>query len=120
MRSEVASELDEEIRIHMEAALGRNVQFHHPALDPVGIELLVPSTIKGVSEVNAPAITADFDHLRSAVEWLCRILGVGGASHDATQMHGARELGMEGIRNVVLAHLTRTPARHIKESVVER
>jgi hypothetical protein len=43
-----------------------------------------------------------------------------GAPHDAAQMHGAGQLGIERIGDVVLPHFARAPARDVKPAVVER
>src|SRR5688572_27060436 len=70
------SELQPELLIYLDAALWTRIQLHHPATDPFGIELLVPGTIQGIGEVNAPAITADFHHLWPAIErraWVFRM-----------------------------------------------
>src|SRR3954468_16217475 len=67
MRSLVA-EVDEEVGVEAHPPLGVDVQLGHPALDALGIELGVPGQVERIGEVDAPAVAADLDHLRAAVE----------------------------------------------------
>ena len=47
---------------------GPRVELGHPGADPVGVELIVPRPVQRVGEVDALAVAADLDHLRSARE----------------------------------------------------
>src|SRR5271166_4767585 len=82
----------------------------------VGIELGVPRGIKRVGPVDPFAVTADLDHL-----WAARIglaVRMGRAPNDATDMDGARELRLSRFSDVVLTHLTGSPAADVQESVI--
>src|SRR5215203_3635801 len=66
----LVTEVEEEVRVEGHPAFGVGIELDHPALDAVGIELGVPGHVEGIGEVDAPAIPADLDHLRAAVERL--------------------------------------------------
>src|SRR5439155_4537133 len=67
------AEFNEKLRIEFHAALRIGVQLHHPAPYAVRIELRIPRSVKRVREVNPSAVTADFHHLRPAVERRLRL-----------------------------------------------
>ena len=120
VRAMLRVELDEELRIEGHRAVGCDVELDHPALDAVGIELIVPRAVERVREVDAPPVAADLDHLRAAVERRRRIRRMRRAPHDAADVDRADELRMERIAHVVLAHLAGAPARRVEVAVVER
>ena len=120
MRPQPVLELDEELGIEGDAAVRRDVDLGHPPANPIGIELRVPGRIERVREVDAPAIAADLDHLRSAIEGARFIAGMGLAPNDATDRDRAAEPRLEWVRYVVLSQLAGSPAAHIKKTVVER
>src|SRR3546814_2073067 len=68
MRAEPILELQEEVGIERDAARGVGVDLDHPALDSFRIELPVPCRVERVRKVDPPAVPADLDHLRPAVE----------------------------------------------------
>jgi hypothetical protein len=41
-------------------------------------------------------------------------------TYDPTNVHRANQLGIKRIRDVVLAHLSRTPARSVEEAIINR
>jgi hypothetical protein len=45
-------------------ALWLGVDLGHPALDPIGITLVINSAVERIGEVDAASIATDFDHLR--------------------------------------------------------
>src|SRR5687767_10756679 len=96
------SELQPEITIHLDAALRTRIYLYHPATDSFGIKLLVPRTIQGIGEVDAPAITADLHHLRPAIQWRARVFRVRRLAHDSTEVDRPGQLGFEGVGDVVL------------------
>ena len=55
---------------------GAHIDLRQPALDAVGIELVVPRAIERVGHVDALAVAADLDHLRRAVQRLARARGM--------------------------------------------
>src|SRR4029453_14659735 len=84
--------LQEESGVKLHAALGPHVDLGHPPSDAVRIELLVPRRVETVGEVNALAVAADLDHLRSAVQRFVRVTRVRCAAHDASEPDRARLL----------------------------
>src|SRR5205814_5083470 len=102
-----------------DAAVRRDVDLGHPPANAIGIELRVPGRIERVREVDAPAIAADLDHLRSAIEGARFTARMGLAPNDATDRERAAEPRLEGVRYVVLSHLAGSPAAHIEKAVVE-
>src|SRR6202167_1551796 len=113
-------EFKKEFWINLHAALGASIEFYHPALNSVGIELRVPRSIQRVCEINSTSIAAHLHHLRPAVQGRGPILRMSSAAHDTTQMHGTCPLGMKGVGHVVLQKFAGSPAGNIKEAVVER
>src|SRR5262245_39943206 len=73
--------------IEGDAAVRIGVELHHPTLDTVGIELRVNGTVERIGKVDAFAVTADLDHLRSAAQ--CAVFGAGmrGPRDDAPDPH---------------------------------
>src|SRR5262249_19667641 len=74
--------------------------------------------VESVAKVNALAVTAEFNHLRTAVELLPRFAGVGCAADDTTDPEGAHFLRMERVTDVVLDEFACTPARDIQAAVI--
>src|SRR6185295_6054345 len=96
------------------------IQFYHPTLYPIRIELFVPGLIERVCEVDPAAVAADLDHLLRPVERRIGGSGMRRAPYDASQMHGSGQLWIERIGNIVLPNLARAPARNIKKTIIER
>ena len=103
-------ELDEELFIELHSALRVRVELYHPTLQPIGIDLLVPRRVERIGEIDALAIAADFNHLRTAVERLLGLARVSRTAHDAAEMDRACLLRVGGVRDVVLDELTRSPS----------
>src|SRR4051812_28066174 len=116
VRTEAVLELEQEVRIERDAALRSDVELRHPAVDAVRVELRVPRRVERIRQVHALAIAAHLDHLRRAVEWLVRRARMRRAPDDAADVHRAHELRLVRIRDVVLPHLTRAPARDVEEA----
>src|SRR5437868_8569542 len=95
-------ELDKELFIEFHSALPICIKLHHPTLQPVGIDLLVPRCVERIGEMDALAITADLNHLRTAVERLRGLTGMSRTAHDAAEMDRARLLRVNRVRNIVL------------------
>src|SRR5215469_456111 len=112
--------LDKELFVELHPALRVQIDFRHPTLNAIGIKLLVPRGVEGVGKVAAFAIAANLDHLRTAVESHARLLRVGGAANDPTQVDRPGFLRVGGIGDVVLDELACPPAGNIEEEVVER
>src|SRR4029453_3172101 len=70
--------IDEELLVEGNAAFRLGVQLAHPALHTIRIELLVDDAVERVGEVDAPAIAADLDHLRPAIQRATLGPGMGG------------------------------------------
>src|SRR6185437_9287562 len=68
VRAVAVSELDEEIRIERDPAVRTGVAHHLDAAHALRIELPVPCAVERVGEIDALAVAADLDHLRTAVE----------------------------------------------------
>src|SRR5579863_3292043 len=114
------AELQEEVRIDFQAALGFGIELYHPAPDALGIELHVPRRIERVGEIDAPAVAADLDHLRTAVQRGLGLLGMRRVAHDAAEVNRGGLLGVERIGNVVLKEFAGAPAGDVEKTVVER
>src|SRR6516225_2981646 len=110
--------LQEEVLVQRHSAFRLGINLDHPTLYALGVELVVDGGIERVGEVDAPAVAADFDHLRPAVERLVGLLRVPGAPNDSAKMQRAGFLGVERIAHVVLNELTTAPAGHVEEAVV--
>src|SRR4029077_2430409 len=82
----------------------------------IRIELGVPRGIKRVGPVDAFAVAADLDHLWAACVRLAARMGR--AANDAARVNRARELRLPRLGDVVLTHLTGSPAGDIKELVI--
>src|SRR3954471_23456632 len=81
----LAVELEEEVWVDREVAVA--VELDHPAVDALGVELLVPARVQRVRQVDALAVAAHLDHLRPAGELAGR--GVAGAPDDAAEVDRA-------------------------------
>src|SRR3546814_17369874 len=58
MSAECIVELQEEVGIRFDAAVGFGIELDHPALDAVRVELAVPGPVQRVRELDSPAVTA--------------------------------------------------------------
>src|SRR6266403_2729335 len=84
----------------------------------VGIELVVPRRVERVGPVDTLAVTANLDHLRTAgIQLAAR---VGGTASDAADVYRTRKLRLPRICDVVLTHLTGSPAGDVEEPVIHR
>src|SRR5712671_1567173 len=63
----LALERDEEVRVNRDPAVRVDVDLRDPSADSLGVELRVDGRIEGIGYVNAPAVAAHFEHLRTAV-----------------------------------------------------
>src|SRR6266508_3065481 len=68
MRPMALRPMDEEFRIERDTSGGVGVELDHPAVDALRIELRIDRAVERVGEINAPAVAADLDHLRSTTE----------------------------------------------------
>jgi len=107
------AEVDEKLGIDHHAAFRLGVELHHPALDAFRIELSVPWSIERIGEVDAPAVAAEFDHLRGAVQRSLRILRMSSLADDSTQVYRSGFSRVEGIGDIVLQELAGSPAGDI-------
>src|SRR4029453_16508139 len=74
--------VDEEALVEFDPAVVSDIEFHHPAIDAVRIELRVDGAVERVGEVDPLSVATDFDHLRAAVERAVVRLGMGSPGHD--------------------------------------
>src|SRR5690242_12631655 len=58
----------EEARIELDTAIDAGVELDHPAVEALWIELRIDGAVERISEIDAPPVAADLDHLRSAVQ----------------------------------------------------
>src|SRR5215467_3085440 len=58
----------EEFRVERKPAIRVGVELHHPAVETALVELRIDRAVERVGEIDASAVAADFDHLRSATE----------------------------------------------------
>src|SRR5262247_3784307 len=61
---------EKEVFVKRDPALWGGVDLDHPALDPVGIKLVINRAIERIGEVDAASIATDLDHLRPTVKRL--------------------------------------------------
>src|SRR5262249_40100971 len=78
---------EEEPLVEADAAALADVELGHPGADAVWEELLVPSPVQRVGEVDALAVPTDLNHLRAASQRLVRPGRVWLAAHDAAYPH---------------------------------
>src|SRR5436305_13389588 len=100
MRSH-AIELDEEFFVDLHSALRIHIELYHPTLQPVGIDLLIPRGVERVREIDALAVAADLDHLRTAIKCLARLVRVSCTAHNPAEMDRASLLRIDWIGNVI-------------------
>src|SRR5437588_1323166 len=105
--------LVEQLRVETHAATWVNVEFGHPATNAIGIELLVPATVKGIGQVNATSVPADLHHLWSAIQRHIGAVRVWLTPYNATQLHRACLHGLKWVGNVILQEFTRAPAGNV-------
>src|SRR3954451_7614109 len=84
------------------AAVRTSVGHDLRARDAGGIELLVPCRVQRVRPVDAFAVTADLDHLRTACIWFA--VGMWHAACDSAGMPRACKPGLPRIGHIVLTH----------------
>src|SRR6266699_2060626 len=113
----IISALHEKLLVEIEATVGLGIEFDHPTADAVRIKLLVPGSVKRVGEIDARAVAADFNHLRSAGQWPVLILRMRRAVGDAADADRGGLLRIERIGDVIVQHLASPPAGDVEESV---
>src|SRR5687767_15187183 len=93
--------IDEEPGIEGDAAVRIGIELHHPTFQTLWIELRIDRAVERVREIHPPAVPADLDHLRPAVE---RPPGLGMARprYHSANSHFSGELRVERIGNVIL------------------
>src|SRR4051794_33088378 len=67
------------------------------------VELVVPRRVERVGPVDAFAVAADLDHLRTACIGVA--VRVGRAAYNAADAHRSGKLRLSGIADIVLPHL---------------
>src|SRR5262252_3530564 len=113
-------EFEQEPFIELHPTLRICIDLHHPTLNAVRIELFIPWGVERICEIDALAVTTDFDHLRAAVERPLWFFRVRRTANDAAEVDRAGLPRSGRIGDVVLDELTCSPARYIEEAVVER
>src|SRR5579872_7151235 len=108
----------EKSAVEAEAPFVRGVDHGRPALDAVGIELFIPAGVKRVAEICTAPVSAQLDHLRSAVQRSA--FGMGGPANDATEVQTAGLFGLEWVAHVELQELAGPPGGYVEPLVVER
>src|SRR5262245_17664970 len=92
--------LDKESPGQVASALELGVDLDHPALDPVGVELRVDRAIERIGEIDPPAVAADLDHLRPAIEG-SGMLGMAGTRDHAADAQLADQFWLKRVADVV-------------------
>src|SRR5215471_12103943 len=119
MRPMAGRPVDTEIAVELDAAVGLGIDLDHPTVEAFGVELRVDRAVERVGEVNAAAVAANLDHLRSTIE-RCGAFGVRSARHDPADPQLAGQPRIERIADIVLLEITGAPARHVEKLVVDR
>src|SRR4029077_16315123 len=109
----------EKILVKGDAAVGTSIKLHHPTADAIRIKLLVPCGIKRVGKIDSLAVALTFPHLRAARERLIGLLRMRRPIGDAADAHRGGLFRIEWIRNIVLQKLACSPARNVKELVIQ-
>src|SRR5690348_4731034 len=112
--------IDEELWIERDPAGGVGIELDHPAVDALRVELRIDGAVKRVGEINATAIAADLDHLRSASELAVLRRRVARARDDSADAYFAGQLWIERVRYVVLLQIAGAPASHVEQAIVHR
>src|SRR5258706_4558761 len=107
--------LEEEPGVQLHASRA-DIDLDHPAADAVRIELVIPGRVETVRELEALAVPADLDHLRTALQRLRGVARMRRAADDPAQPEGADLLRVEAIGHVLLDEFTRAPARDVEET----
>src|SRR6516225_7667173 len=113
MRTMRHGPLHEKRRVEGNPAVRGGIEFHHPALDSVGIERRIDCAIERVGEVDTLTITAYLDHLRPAAEGTVPRARMRGPRHDTADANLAGEVRTERVGYVVLLQITSAPAGHV-------
>src|SRR5215469_5076512 len=104
MRPMAGRPVDKEIAVELDAAVGLGIDLDHPTVKALGVELRVDRAVERIGEVNAAAVAANLDHLRSAIEWR-GAFGMRGARHDSADPHLAGQPWIERIADIVLLEI---------------
>src|SRR5207244_1540035 len=112
--------LQEQLWVEAHASIGINIDLRQPAANTVRVELLIPSAVERIGQVNAFSVPADLDHLWSAVQWRAGMISVRFTTHDAAQLYRAGPHRLERIRHVILQQLSRAPTRDIQKAIIMR
>ena len=89
-------------------------------VDALGIELRIDRAVERVGEIDPPAVAADLDHLRPAVQRPVLRPDAPPATTMPPILHLAGQLRVERIGHVVLLHVAGAPAGDVEEAVVHR
>src|SRR5271166_2151441 len=84
----------------------------------LGVELVVPGAVEGVGDVEAFAVEAELEHLRSAAEFLAAEFA--GLAEEAAEPDLAGEPGVGGVAHVILADVAVQPVGEVEIPVVHR
>src|SRR5882762_2391068 len=91
------SELQKQIGVESNATSVVGIELCHPAANSVRIELLIPAAVERVGDIDPLPITADLDHLRTAIQGTLRVFRASLVRHDAAQLHRSAQYGIEGV-----------------------
>ena len=111
-----ASEVDEEARVELHAAVRVAVHAQQPGAQP-GIELVVPGRVQRVGDVEPAPVERELEHLRAAVEVAA---GVERPAEHAAELQLPGEPRVRRVGDVVLAQVAVQPVREVQEAVVHR
>src|SRR6185503_5787079 len=111
--------MDEAPRVERHRASFVDVDLRNPAANAFGIELVVPGAIERVRQVHPPAVAADLDHLRPAVDRLIAGYPIGRRAADSSELDGTGVHRIERIADVITAQLAGAEAGDVKRSIVE-
>src|SRR5215469_10802315 len=108
MRQKALRPINKEVLIKLDPATRPGVDFHHPSPHSVGIELGVDRPIERIRKVYSPAVAADLDHLRRAVQ-RPRPAGMLRPRNDPADPQLAGQLWVERVGNIVLVEVASAP-----------
>ena len=108
--SRLLAEINIEMLVDLQSTILRvtiNLQHVGPRFRQFRIKLVIPRTVQRVRDVQPLPIQTQLQHLRSTMELVP--LDIATLAQQATAPHLARQPGMRGITDIILANITMQP-----------